>query len=97
MARKTTKQPPLQLEGALDVQNASNLHAALSDRVTLGAALVSLDLSGVTACDTAGLQLLCAARRSVLASGREWQLLNPSAPVIRACEETALSREEIGL
>jgi anti-anti-sigma factor len=97
MARKTPKQPPLQIEGALDVQNAANLHAALSDRVNLGAPIVSVDLVGVTACDTAGLQLLCAARRSVLASGRQWQLTNPSAPVIRACEEAALSPEEIGL
>jgi anti-anti-sigma regulatory factor len=97
MARKAKTPAPLRLEGALDIQNAALLYIALSDRQSLKPSVFEVDLAGVTACDSAGLQLLCAARKGTLTAGREWRLTTPSEPVLRACADVGLSPEEIGL
>ena len=98
MAKKTSKtSTPLRLDGALDIQNATALHARLTERLAVTTPVFALDLSGVTECDSAGLQLLCAARRSTISAGREWRLINPSQPILRACADVALSPEKIGL
>src|SRR4051812_38381443 len=98
MARKTSKKPaPFRLDGALDIQNAASLQARLVEHIGQATPDVTVDLSEVTVCDSAGLQLLCAARRSVLSSGREWRPVNPSPAVLGACTDVSLSPENIGL
>jgi len=98
MARKTPpKSAPLRLEGALDIQHAAAHHTTLSGWLAQSVPAFALDLSAVTACDSAGLQLLCSARRSVLSAGRTWRLVHPSEPVLRACAEVAIKPEELGL
>ena len=98
MARKSAKKPvPFRLDGALDIQNAASLQARLVEHIGQATPEVTVDLSEVTACDSAGLQLLCAARRSVLSSSREWRLVNPSAAVLGACTDVSLSPENIGV
>ncbi len=98
MAKKASKNlTPLSLTGPLDIQNATTLRSTLREQLSAEAQGFALDLAGVTACDTAGLQLLCAARKSALSAGRKWRLANPSEPVLRACSDIALSPEEIGL
>lgn len=49
------------LSGALTIQSASEQHAGLRSAAASGCA--QLDLSAVTECDTAGVQLLLAAHR----------------------------------
>jgi anti-anti-sigma factor len=88
---------PLRIEGALDVQNATTLRAAIIDRLSVPAPVYEIDLASVSACDSAGLQLLCAARQSALSAGAAWRLTNPPESVLRACAEMALSPKEIGL
>ena len=98
MAKRASKKvTAVRLEGALDVQNSAAIRATLSDHLSAGASVFALDLASVSACDSAGLQLLCAARRSALSAGAAWRLTNPSEPVLRACAEMALSPQEIGL
>jgi len=98
MARKTSrKSVPLRLEGALDIQNAAAHHVTLSGWLAQPEPIFALDLSAVTDCDSAGLQLLCAARRSVLSAGHTWRPVHPSEPVLRACSEVAIKPEELGL
>jgi len=66
------------------------IHAAAPASETLRAALaaaggdVVLDLSQVQACDSAGAQLLLAARRTLAARGRALRLADPAAPVVEA-------------
>lgn len=53
---------------------------------------VALDLSGVTDFDSAGVQLLLSARRSVLARGDQLHLQSPSASVRDALAIFGLSQ-----
>jgi len=61
------------------------VHAIAEHRQTLQALLeqgvTTLELSGVTEFDSAGLQLLVAARKSLAARGQELALLAPSTAV----------------
>lgn len=49
-----------------------------------------LDLSGVHACDSAGIQLLLALSRSLHESGRTLQILQPSTAVVEALQRYGL-------
>ena len=73
----------LRIDGELTIYRATELAAAvrtaLAD-VRVGDTL-ELDLSGVTDMDSAGVQLLLAARRSAVESGRALRLAAPSAAV----------------
>lgn len=80
------------LEGDLVVGHGDEIRAVLLALVEGGgdgseppsgeaAPAIELDLSGVTAIDTAGLQLLVAARRSAANRGRELRFVTPSEPV----------------
>lgn len=66
------------------------IHAAAAACETLRAALaaaagdVVLDLSQVQVFDSAGAQLLLAARRTLAARGRALRLAGPAAPVVEA-------------
>ena len=64
-----TAETAYQLSGTLDIYNCEALRQTLSDYLKTAADPV-LDLSGTTACDLAGLQLLCSARRPASQSGR---------------------------
>ena len=98
MARKSSKTPALlRLEGALDIQNAATLYGSLSEHMNGKSAVFEIDLAAITGCDSAGLQLLCAARKSALSLGREWRLTNSPAAVLQACADVGLSPEQIGL
>ncbi|HET7865231.1 MAG TPA: STAS domain-containing protein [Burkholderiaceae bacterium] len=74
----------LRLDGDLNIQ------AAASTRETLRAALAQsrgdlvLDLSLVQGCDSAGVQLLLAARRTLAARGRALRLAEPAPAVVEA-------------
>jgi anti-anti-sigma factor len=98
MAKKTAKRTStLRLEGALDVQHAGDLQAMLLGHIGQASGGLTVDLTEVTTCDSAGLQLLCAARKSAHASGHQWRLANPSEPFLRASTEMGLDLQELGL
>jgi anti-anti-sigma factor len=67
------------LSGELTIQHAAAQGEQL--RQWIGDGMVSVDLSAVEACDSSGVQLLVAARRSVAARGQSLELRDASAPV----------------
>ena len=77
--------PVLPLGGGLSIYQAQELKKTLLDAVQPGATLV-LDLSGVTALDTAGVQLLLLAQRSAQAQQGDVRVTAPSAPVREVLE-----------
>ncbi|WP_245964857.1 STAS domain-containing protein [Trinickia dinghuensis] len=68
------------IEGELTIYRAAELHAEFQ-RAVIGTGSFFLDLSAVTEFDSAGVQLLLAARRSVLAAGGEWRIAASSDAV----------------
>ena len=74
---------PLSVEGELTIYVAAELRESLRSAlasVPPGSAL-EIDLAGVTEMDSAGVQLLMAARKSAHAAGRALRLARPSPAV----------------
>jgi anti-sigma B factor antagonist len=71
----------LALGPELTIAFAAASHQQLVEALARGTGTLALDLAGVTEFDSAGLQLLLAARRSLTAQGRALRLLAPSAVV----------------
>jgi anti-anti-sigma factor len=63
----------LQVSGTLDIDAANSLREALVD-CFLHQAEVTIDLSEVTACDAAALQVLLAGRRDAVTAGKPFHL-----------------------
>lgn len=80
---------PLHLAGALDLYQIETARAALLAHLNTHTAAV-VDLSRITGCDTAGLQLLIAADRSARAAGRRFNLLAPPSAVRKCAEQLGL-------
>lgn len=70
----------LRIEGELTIYRAAEFKQTLLDAVA-GAAVLELDLSGVTDIDTAGLQLLMLAKKTAQAAQRELRLVAHSPAV----------------
>ncbi|HEX8962017.1 MAG TPA: STAS domain-containing protein [Rhodocyclaceae bacterium] len=82
----------LAIDGELTIQTASARHAELL--AALGSSdQLDIDLAGVVEVDSAGLQLLLAARKSALAAGKELRLVNASLTVLEALEFLALANQ----
>ena len=77
------------LAGALDIYAAESLRAALLDALSRHAAL-DLDLSGVDEIDSAGLQVLMAAKVMAGAEGGELTMRGHSPAVLDVLELTRL-------
>lgn len=75
----------LRLDGELTIYRAAELKPLLLDTLR-GAAVLEIDLAGVTDIDSAGVQLLMLARRQALAQGRALRLIAPSAAVVDVLE-----------
>lgn len=73
------------LEGDLTVYTAGEARRQLLERLAAPGGL-ALDLGGVAGCDTAGLQLLCAARLSAQRAGRGYEV-TACAPSVRAAAQ----------
>jgi anti-anti-sigma regulatory factor len=75
----------LTLTGALEIGGTEQLRRALLDALAAKAAL-TIDLSGLEACDAAVLQVLIAARKTAAAAGRELRItaLPPAAAEMSA-------------
>ena len=75
----------IRLVGDLDIYSVEPARDALCAYLAKLPGL-KLDLTGINACDTAGLQLLIAARRGAVAAGKSFAIL-ASAPAIEKCAE----------
>lgn len=78
---------------ALDLAHASAVKDELLARLAVGSTV--LDLSAVTTCDLAGLQLLWAARASAQASGQRFTVTSPSPAVLAAAAAFGLDLNEL--
>ena len=89
----TIKEPngAIFVSGALDIYDVESLREVLLRELTKRAELV-LDLTGVTECDTAGVQLICAARKSAEKSGKRLKLERPSSAFVTCCERLGLGQ-----
>lgn len=74
---------PLRIAGNLDIYEVGNLRAALLEHLANRSSIV-LDLSGIKSCDTAGLQLLLAARQSAIRDGKSFSVQTGSS-VLEDC------------
>jgi anti-anti-sigma factor len=85
----------LEISGVLDINQAHELrdsllrHSANSDHLRL-------DLSAVEACDTAGLQVLLAARRHSESLSKTFHLTAVSEPVLKMVSALGVTLGEIG-
>jgi anti-sigma B factor antagonist len=70
------------------IHEAARLREQLLAHLEAGSSC--LDLSGVSACDSAGVQLLLAARRSAQQRGQTLELLQPSDAVLESLRRYGL-------
>jgi anti-anti-sigma factor len=83
----------LKLGGNLLINDVQELHKALVTALAAPGDL-TLDMSEVTSCDTASLQLLCSARRSVIQEKKQLRLKAISGAVTEAVAALGLTFEE---
>lgn len=75
---------PLAIDGELCIAEAAALRQTLLQALPAPAQALALDLSAVSACDSAGVQLLLALRRSLAEQGSALHLAKPAEPVRQA-------------
>lgn len=75
----------LLLQGDCNIYSAGELKSTLLTALREQPAL-ELDLSGITEIDSAGIQVLMAAKNFARAGGQQLQLANHSAPVLELIE-----------
>jgi anti-anti-sigma factor len=80
----------LRLVGDLDLYSVEAACEALRTHLTDKAGL-ELDLGGIETCDTAGMQLLLAAQRSAVASGKSFAIPGTSSAIEKCRELLGLS------
>jgi len=76
----------LRLQGDCNIYSAGELKAALLRALREPQPALELDLAGVTEIDTAGLQVLMAAKNFARAGGQQLQFASHSAPVLELIE-----------
>jgi len=77
----------LTLGPELTIAQAADTHGVLLAAIQQwGGPLMRLELSTVSDCDSAGIQLLLATRRSAMERGAQLELLQPSAVVLSALQ-----------
>ena len=76
------------LTGELTIQHAASQCQRL--REWLDGGVLAIDLSGVDACDSSGVQILVAARRSAASRGQSLELLRASPAVLEVFGRYAL-------
>ena len=78
------------IDGDLTIRHAARRQAQLLDWLALAGPDDTLDVSQVGACDTSGLQLLLALRRSRAEQGRGLRLQQPSAALSEVLQRSGL-------
>lgn len=83
----------LKIEGSVDLEAASALRDALAAALAANAS-VAIDLSGVDACDTSAIQLLCAARKTASLERKGWRIAAASDSLIAAGAALGIPEDE---
>lgn len=80
----------VRLSGEMDISRFDEVRALLLEAVTRadGPARIVVDLSGLTFCDSTGLNLLLRARLQALEAGHALRLAAPRAQMLRLLEIT---------
>ena len=84
----------------LKIEGSMSIYDATAVRVELLACFdnsedITLDLKRVTDFDTAGLQLLCAARKTAAEEGKRFCVAGAPAPVIDFLRDAGVNPEEL--
>ncbi|MBL8270368.1 STAS domain-containing protein [Steroidobacter sp.] len=85
-AAATCREGRLQIAGELTIYAAAALKEELFGLLPEVSGDVEIDLSAVSALDTAGLQILLMVRRLALARGAAFRVLNPSVATVEMLE-----------
>jgi anti-anti-sigma factor len=83
-------------EGNLDIRSVEELRTLLSEWFVRNGQL-TLDLSAVESCDTAGLQLLYSARQQIASHRKQMAIQAPSAVVEQTALALGIPLEALGL
>ena len=86
----------LLLSGSLEIYEVEGLRQVVSDYLA-GSSTGVLDLAAVEACDTAGAQLLCAARQGSVRAGKSISFARVSPAVAECWERLGLPKEYLNL
>lgn len=81
------------ITGAITVYTVESLRDQLLERLNTDCEL-TVDLSGVDACDCAGLQLLCAARKSAEQTGKPLHFNPVPESILNAARDAGLETKE---
>ena len=84
----------LKFEGALIIQHAAKVHQELLPLVDADRD-IELDLQGISECDTAGIQLLVAARKTAEKIGRQLSIQKIPPAVGQAMATAGISSDRI--
>jgi anti-anti-sigma factor len=79
---------------SLDLYSVTDLRTPLLERLA-GAGETIVDLSQVESCDCAGLQLLCAARKSARIAGKTLHIINLSSAIRTSMDSIGLDSREL--
>ena len=85
---------PVSLAGEWNIGNAEELHQLLTQALERGPD-VTLDLAGVTACDTAALQLLCSLRKTAIERGQRFSIAALSPAIVEIAAALGLPLSEL--
>lgn len=84
----------IEIDTSLSIFNAATLHEKIADTYKRFDR-INIDLKDITDCDTAGIQLLYALKKSCLDAGKEISLTNPSDAVTDALKRMSMSWEHL--
>lgn len=84
------------IDGDLTIRHAARRRTQLLDWLAQAGPDETLDVAQVAACDTAGLQLLLALRRSRAEQGLGLQLQHPTAALTEVLQRSGLSDLLVG-
>jgi anti-anti-sigma factor len=82
----------IMVRGELDIATAPRLRREFSRCMQRTLTSLTIDFSGVTFCDCAGLGALLAARKWAVSAGVRFHLANPSRQVAKLLADTGTSR-----
>jgi len=84
----------LRVEGELTIYEAGSVRDALIEAFDRGV-FMDLDLDSVASCDTAGLQLLCAARKTALEENLTFRVTGTSDAVLEVLKHAGMPAEGV--
>lgn len=84
----------LKVEGELSIYEVGAFHEQLATCLE-NVRPLEIDLEGITGCDTAGLQLLCAAHKSAMKSNVRFQMVGAPQTVMETARSLGLNPKDI--